>query len=284
MKIGAHVSAAGGLSKAIDRAQSIGAESIQLFASSPRGWSFKEISDSEINLFKEKIKVTNISPVFLHGIYLVNVGGKPELLHKSIDSLVRHMDAADKIGASGVIFHGGSHKGAGFQAVLDQCVSALKEVLDKTSPNVSLIIENSAGMGSHIGASFQEIGRLLEAIDNERMKVCIDTEHAFAAGYDLVDPVAIENVMEEFDREIGLTKLVSVHANDAKVGFGSGIDRHENIGEGHIGIKGFETIMAYPAYKNIPFILEVPGFDGKGPDKRNVDLLKTIRNKLEHIN
>jgi deoxyribonuclease-4 len=279
MKIGAHVSAAGGLSKAIDRAEIIGAESIQLFASSPRGWSFKEISDSEINLFREKIKVTNISPVFLHGIYLVNVGGKPELLHKSIGSLVTHMDAADKIGASGVIFHGGSHKGVGFEGVIDQCVKALKEVLDNTSPNVWLVIENSAGMGSHIGASFQEIGRLIKAIDNERMKVCIDTEHAFAAGYNLADPVAIDQVMEEFDREIGLAKLVAVHANDAKVGFGSGVDRHENIGEGHIGVKGFETIMAYPAYRDIPFILEVPGFDGKGPDKINVDLLKSIRKK-----
>ena len=98
------------------------------------------------------------------------------------------------------------------------------------------------------------------------MKVCIDTEHAFAAGYNLADPVAIDQVMEEFDREIGLAKLVAVHANDAKVGFGSGVDRHENIGEGHIGVKGFETIMAYPAYRDIPFILEVPGFDGKGPD------------------
>ncbi len=279
MKIGAHVSAAGGLSKAIDRAEIIGAESIQLFASSPRGWSFKEISDSEINLFREKIKVTNISPVFLHGIYLVNVGGKPELLHKSIGSLVTHMDAADKIGASGVIFHGGSHKGVGFEGVIDQCVKALKEVLDNTSPNVWLVIENSAGMGSHIGASFQEIGRLIKAIDDERMKVCIDTEHAFAAGYNLADPVAIDQVMEEFDREIGLAKLVAVHANDAKVGFGSGVDRHENIGEGHIGVKGFETIMAYPAYRDIPFILEVPGFDGKGPDKINVDLLKSIRKK-----
>ena len=168
MKIGAHVSAAGGLSKAIDRAEIIGAESIQLFASSPRGWSFKEISDSEINLFREKIKVTNISPVFLHGIYLVNVGGKPELLHKSIGSLVTHMDAADKIGASGVIFHGGSHKGVGFEGVIDQCVKALKEVLDNTSPNVWLVIENSAGMGSHIGAAFQEIGRLIKAIDDRK--------------------------------------------------------------------------------------------------------------------
>ena len=280
MKIGAHVSAAGGLSKAIDRAEIIGAESIQLFASSPRGWAFKEISDNEINLFREKIKVTNISPVFLHGIYLVNVGGKPELLHKSIGSLVTHMDAADKIGASGVIFHAGSHKGIGFDNVIDQCVKALKEVLDNTPPNVWLIIENSAGMGSHIGASFQEIGKLIKAIDNERMKVCIDTEHAFAAGYNLADPVAIEHVMEEFDREIGLSKLVSVHANDAKVGFGSGVDRHENIGEGQIGVKGFETIMAYPAYRDVPFILEVPGFDGKGPDKKNVDLLKSIRQKF----
>ena len=277
MKIGAHVSAAGGLPKAIGRAQEIGAETIQIFASSPRGWAFKPISDEQATKFRQRSAEADISPTFLHGIYLVNVGGGADLLQKSIDSLTRHMNVAGQIGASGVIFHGGSHKGVGFEGVKDQAVAALQEALSNSPHDVWLIIENSTGMGAHIGASFREIGSLIQAIDSPRVKVCLDTEHAFAAGYNLADPDGIEGVMEEFDNEIGLSRLIAVHANDAKVEFASGVDRHENIGEGYIGLKGFETIMKHPAFRDVPFILEVPGFDKKGPDKENVDRLKSIR-------
>lgn len=277
MKLGAHISTAGGLDKAIDRAQEIGAETIQIFASSPRGWAFKPVPEDRVLAFREKSEATGISPTFLHGIYLVNVGGTPDLVQKSIASLSEHMNVAGQIGAAGVIFHGGSHKGVGFDGILDQAAAALKEVLSSSPDEVSLIIENSAGMGSHIGASFREIGRLIDAIASPRVMVCLDTEHCFAAGYDLADPDGIDAVMEEFDREIGLSKLVAVHANDAKVEHGSGVDRHENIGEGFIGVKGFQVIMGHPAFRDVPFLLEVPGFDKKGPDKKNMDRLKAIR-------
>ena len=280
MRLGAHVSAAGGLSKAVDRAQEIGAETIQIFASSPRGWAFKPISEDQIISFREKSDATGIAPTFLHGSYLVNIGGQPELLRKSIDSLIQHMNVAGQLGAAGVIFHCGSHKGVGFDAVLEQAASALQEVLSNSPADVSLILENSAGMGAHIGASFGEIGGLITAIDSAQVKVCLDTEHCFAAGYNLADPDGIEGVMQEFDKEIGLSKLMAVHANDAKVNLGSGVDRHENIGEGFIGLKGFETIMAHPAFRNVPFLLEVPGTDKKGPDKENLDRLKKIRADL----
>ena len=281
MRLGAHVSAAGGLDKAIDRAQAIGAETIQIFASSPRGWAFKPIPEDRVIAFREKSEATGISPTFLHGIYLVSIGGSPDLLRMSIDSLSDHMNAAGQIGAAGVIFHSGSHKGAGFDAVLGQAVAGLKEVLSRSPADVWLIIENSAGMGDHIGASFGEIGRLMDAIASPQVMVCLDTEHCFAAGYDLTDPDGIDAVMEEFDREIGLSRLVAVHANDAKVQLGSGVDRHENIGDGHMGLKGFEVIMSHPAFRDVPFLLEVPGFDKKGPDKENVDRLKEIRRHLK---
>ena len=164
--------------------------------------------------------------------------------------------------------------------VLDQASAALRDVLAESPDDVLLIIENSAGMGSHIGASFAEIARMIEAVDDDRVKVCLDTEHTFAAGYNLADPDAIDDVMGEFDREIGLDKLVVVHANDAKVEFGSGVDRHENIGEGYIGIAGFEVIMGHPAFSDVPFILEVPGMDKKGPDKENMDRIKRVRDGL----
>ena len=280
MKIGAHVSTAGGLSNAIDRAQTIGAETIQIFASSPRGWAFKPVPEEQVTGFRDKAKDAGISPTFLHGIYLVNVGGQPDLVEKSIKSLTEHMTVAGQIGAAGVIFHGGSHKGVGFDAILGQAAAALKVVLDLSPSDVWLIIENSAGMGSQVGASFQEIGRLIEAVDSPQLMVCLDTEHTFAAGYNLADPEAIDSIVEEFDREIGLSKLVAVHANDAKVEHGSGVDRHENIGEGYVGIGGFEVIMGHPAFQDVPFLLEVPGADKKGPDKENVDRLKDIRKRL----
>jgi len=280
MELGAHVSAAGGVDKAVGRAADIGAEAIQLFASSPRGWRFRPIPDEKAESYKEKAASEGIGSTFLHGSYLVNIGGKPDLVVKSIDSLINHMNAAGQLGAKGVIFHSGSHKGVGFDAVFDQSINALTQVLDSTDDEVQLIIENCAGMGAQIGASFAELGRMIKAVDSPRLTICLDTEHAFAAGYNIADPEGLENAMAEFDAEIGLDKLVVVHANDAKVEFGSGIDRHENIGEGYIGIEGFETIMAHAAFADVPFLLEVPGTDRKGPDKPNLDRLKEIRARL----
>lgn len=280
MELGAHVSAAGGVDKAVGRAVSIGAEAIQLFASSPRGWKFRPIPDEKSEAFKEKAAEAGIGSTFLHGSYLVNIGGKPDHLEKSIGSLVNHMNAAAQIGARGVIFHSGSHKGVGFDAVFEQAIGALNQVLDSTDDSVQLIIENCAGMGAQIGASFVELGKLIKAVDSPRLTICLDTEHAFAAGYNIADAQGIKDAMDEFDAEIGLDKLVVVHANDAKVEFASGIDRHENIGEGYIGIAGFETIMAHPAFADVPFLLEVPGENRKGPDKPNLDRLKDIRSRL----
>ena len=280
MELGAHVSAAGGVDKAVGRAADIGAEAIQTFAASPRAWAFKPIADDKAAAYREKAAEAGIKSTFLHGSYLVNIGGKPDHVEKSVASLTNHMGAAAQIGAQGVIFHSGSHKGVGFDAVLDQAGVALKQVLDNTDDNVQLIIENCAGMGAQIGASFEELGRLIRAVGSDRLKICLDTEHAFAAGYNIADPQGIEKAMAEFDAEIGLDRLVVVHANDAKVEFASGVDRHENIGEGYIGIEGFETIMAHPAFADVPFLLEVPGMDKKGPDKPNLDRLKDIRKRL----
>ncbi|MDA0771228.1 MAG: hypothetical protein BZY79_00155 [SAR202 cluster bacterium Casp-Chloro-G4] len=280
MDLGAHVSTAGGISKAVERAQEIGAETIQIFASSPRAWAFKALAENQVLAFREGVEEAGIKSTFIHGLYLVNIGGTPELVEKSVIALGQTMHAAGQIGAEGVIFHSGSHKGVGFDAVLDQAADALTRVLAGSPPDVQLIIENCAGMGAQIGASFAELGRLMKAIDNPRLKICLDTEHAFAAGYNIADPDGIEGAMAEFDKEIGLDRLVVVHANDAKVEFASGVDRHENIGEGHIGIAGFETIMAHSAFQRVPFLLEVPGEDKKGPDKANLDRLKEIRRRL----
>ena len=157
---------------------------------------------------------------------------------------------------------------------------ALAEVLKQSPLDTQLIIENTAGMGNHICASFAEIGGVMKGLASPQVKVCLDTEHAFAAGYDVSQKDTLARAMEEFDKEIGLTNLAAVHANDAKVEFGSGVDRHENIGEGHIGVAGFEVIMAHPAFRDGPFLLEVPGTDKKGPDREQLDRVKDIRARV----
>ncbi|MBI4199260.1 MAG: deoxyribonuclease IV [Chloroflexi bacterium] len=281
MRIGAHVSTAGGLDKAIDRAKELGAEAIQCFCSSPQGWAFKPVPPGQAKSFSEKARAADVQPVFLHGIYLVNLGAESqENLTKGIDSLVNYTTAASAMGAQGVIFHPGSHKGVGYEGVFRQTVASLKEVLARSPRDVWLIIENSAGMGSHIGSKFEEIGRILRALEDPRLKVCLDTQHLFAAGHPVADRPGLEKTMQEFDRAVGLASLVAVHANDSKVPFASGVDRHENIGQGAIGLAGFEVILAHPAFRHVPFLLEVPGFDNKGPDRANVDILKAVRAKV----
>ncbi len=281
MRIGAHVSASGGIEKAIDRAVEIGAECVQIFASGPQSWRFKPPPEDNVLAFREKAEKADVGPNFLHGIYLVNLGSpQPENLDRSRAALVNYLNVASMIGAQGVIFHSGSHKGAGLEAVFDETVARLAQVLAESPEDTQLIIENCAGMGNQIGASFGDIGRIMAALASPRVKVCLDTQHSYAAGYDVASREGLERTMDEFDREIGFEHLVAVHANDSKIPFGGGVDRHENIGQGNIGLEGFELIMAHPAFRDVPFLLEVPGDERKGPDVPNVQRLKEIRERV----
>ena len=279
MKIGAHVSTSGGISKAVGRGQEIGCEALQIFGSSPQSWAFREIPEAEIEAFRQNMADTGMGPVFLHAIYLVNLGtNRPDVLEKGIDSLAAHLNLANRLGADGLIFHPGSHGGVGFEGVLPQVADSIRKALDKAPDGPCLAVENMAGMGKHIGARFEELGAILDAVDDERLKICLDTQHSFAAGYDLT-------IGRGYRRHAGpawtpgpaRTNVVAIHANDSKRVCGSGVDRHDNIGEGFIGESGFAVFMGHPAFANVPFLLEVPGFEGKGPDRRNVDILKEIR-------
>jgi len=281
MKIGAHVSASGGISKAVGRGVAIGCETIQIFGSSPQSWAFKPIPDSEIEAFRQSASESGLGPVFLHAIYLINMGTADQgSLAKGIDSLINYMTLAADIGAGGIIFHPGSHKGAGYDAIFEQAVESIKRVLDRSPEGPYLCLENMAGMGQHIGAKLRELGDIIKAVDNPRLRICLDTQHSFAAGYDLRTQEGVDMMMAEFDETIGVDKLAAVHANDSKQPCGSGVDRHDNIGEGLIGEAGFEAIMGHPAFRDVPFFLEVPGFEGKGPDQRNIDILKNIRYRV----
>lgn len=196
------------------------------------------------------------------------------------------MNMAAQLQMAGVIFHLGSHKGIGFEKCLNQIVKAIHTILATVTTNLPidqnavtkpyLILETSAGAGGNIGGRFEELGKILKAVSDERLKVCLDTQHTFTAGYDLASKLGLEKTLFEFNKEIGLKNLAVIHLNDSKTELASQKDRHENIGEGFIGTKGFARIINHPKLKSIPFILEVPGFSGNGPDRENIQMLKNL--------
>ena len=189
MRIGAHVSSSGGISKAIDRGLEIGCETIQIFGSAPQSWAFKPIPESEIEAFKEQAAEADLGPVFFHAIYLINMGNpNPENVEKGVKSLVNYMKLAESIGAAGVIFHPGSHGGKGYEAVLPQTVEAINRVLDDSPEGPILALENMAGMGQHIGARFDELGGILKAVGSPRVGICLDTQHSFAVARQVQPP------------------------------------------------------------------------------------------------
>ncbi|MEE9277190.1 MAG: deoxyribonuclease IV [Dehalococcoidia bacterium] len=276
--IGAHVSTAGHIDIAAENAEKIGAEAVQIFGAAPQQWRRKEHPPEDIAAFREKMAAADIGPNFIHAIYLVNLASADaELVRKGVDALIADMRLASALGIAGVIFHVGSHKGAGFRATLPQIAEAMRAVLEDSPDDVWLCIENNAGTGNSVGSSFQEIGAIMDAVDSGRVKVCLDTCHAHSAGYNFAEPEAFHLAMSEFGREIGLSNLVAVHANDSKTPFRSRRDRHENIGRGSIGLSAFGDLIRHPAFARATWLLEVPGFEGGGPDALNVRILKALR-------
>ncbi len=282
MKIGAHVSTAGGLITAFDRAEAIGAECVQIFESAPQQWGTARLEDAQVDAFRERMAASGLGPLFIHGKYLMNLASADaKILKTSTSTLRSSLNIAGRIGAKGVVFHTGSHKGTGFESVLEQVCAAATTALTEADNDALMIFENAAGQQGTIGSKFSDLGQILKRVDNPRAKVCIDTCHAFAAGYDFSNAEGVATALEELDREIGFGNIAAMHCNDSKGALGSGRDLHENIGEGNIGRAGFEALLAHPALADVPFLLEVPGYKidgaGKGPDKPNIDLMKEIR-------
>lgn len=274
-RIGAHVSAAGNLALSFERAGEIGAQTTQIFISPPQQWLQIDHQTEVIEQYQRKGENSQIKPNFIHAAYLINLASpKVDLLKKSINWLIYAQNTAEKLGIEGTILHIGSYKDTTREKALDQVVQATQEIL-KNSNNVKLILENSAGSGNLIGDSFSEIGEIIKRVNDPRLKVCLDTQHAFASGYDIRTPQELEKTLAEFDREVGLKNLIAIHANDSKTEFNSKKDRHENIGKGFIGLETFRNLINHPKLQNIPFILEVPG-DGSGPDTNNIKLLKSL--------
>ncbi|MCK9486994.1 MAG: deoxyribonuclease IV [Dehalococcoidia bacterium] len=287
IQVGGHVSSSGGLYRAVERALEREMEAMQIFVSAPQTWRATNHSDEDCARFREAHAAAGLGEVWIHNIYLANLATEtPEQLEKSVGSVVNAMRIAERIGAQGVVLHTGSHRGQGLEAVQDQVVGAITRILDEAPGEALLALETMAGQGGAIGTRFEEIGALIGAVGSPRLQACVDTAHSFAAGYAIHTADGLDEAMREFDAYIGLDRLAVVHANDSKIPLGGFRDRHENIGDGHIGTEGFEAIMAHPAFQGRAFLLEVPGIateakpKGDGPDAENAQRLKAIRDRV----
>ena len=276
--LGAHVDSSGGLHVAFRRAAEMGADAIQVHPTPPHYWGSPKLDEDRIARFREAADAAGRPPFYFHAVYLINLAGDDALLRQRSEStLAGYLRAADELAIDGVIFHTGSHKGAGFDACLPTIVGHLKRVMERADPaHARLLIENNAGMGGCVGARFEEIRTLLDAIDDPRVRACFDTCHAFASGYDERTPEAARATIDEWERVVGLEYLEVVHCNDSQTGLGSNRDRHANIGQGEIGEDGFRALLHEPRLAGKPFILEVPGFDGRGPDAANLEVLRRL--------
>jgi len=278
MLIGGHVSIAGGLDKAISRGEAQGFEVIQTFASSPRSFSAINYTPEQINAFNKAFRESKtVKQLFFHSIYLINLASdKKSLVDLSIKVLIDYLRFGEKVNCSGTVFHLGSSKDLKFEDVKEQVILAIKQILKSSPDNQWLIMEFAAGSGHIIGDSLEEMAYLFNRVNSKKLKVCIDTQHLWASGVNVADKHKFAIWLKQLDQQIGIENMVCAHMNDSKSPLGSRLDRHENIGMGLIGKEGFTNIVNQPLLQDKPFIMEVPGIGGKGPDKENADLLKSL--------
>lgn len=286
-KIGAHVSASGGLEKAIQRAYEIGANCAQIFSGSPRIWRRKELGTFDTTkMFSEREKLF-VGPIFTHSPYLVNLASdNPDILRKSFDALRYDLQFDSLIKGSGIIVHLGSHTGRGWDSVKNQVAEQILKLLESTPENSTFLVENSAGQNGKLCSDFNHIRWLIDEINTKsqgkykkRVGWCFDTCHAYASGYALgesIESLISRSATQEITNLGLFSELKCIHVNDSKDSFHSGRDRHDNLGKGNIPASDLAYFLNFPEVRKIPLILEVPGFDGNGPDEKNIQILKNI--------
>jgi len=278
--LGAHLSTSGGIHTAVDRAEAIGAESLQIFTQSPRMWRPTAHDPANVERFKERRAEAGLGAVLCHAIYLVNLASPDdELYEKSVATLETTVDVACSLEADGVVFHVGSHLGAGFEAGLERAVPAIARALERCSDTTWLLLENSAGAGGTIGRSVDELVALFEALEGHpRLGLCLDSCHLWVSGVDVTDADEWERVLADVDGRVGLDRLRALHVNDARDGLGSNRDRHANVGEGVLG-DGLAVFLGNPRLQGLPAVLEVPGPDGHGPDADEIRKLRELHER-----
>jgi deoxyribonuclease IV len=293
VRFGAHVSASGGISKAIGRGVELGCESLQVFTHNPRTWRPINHTDAEIAAFRAGAAEAGMGPLLSHGLYLINLGapdrevptgppGKPatktrNIYRASIESLVQHLIVGEALGLDGVVLHVGSCKGTTEGEAIERIGAGIAEAFEAAPGRCCVFLENTAGAGDTIGRSFAQLRAVADAVGwPERLAFCLDSQHLFASGYPVHEPGGIDVVLDDFDATVGIDRLRCLHLNDSLTAFGSNRDRHANIGEGEIGEAGMRYILGAPALQALPVILEVPGSDGKGADLENMERARRL--------
>lgn len=288
MKIGCHVSIAGGIEKSVIRAQKLGINTMQIFSKNSLTWKERTYTTEEVSNFQKNLIQANIHPVFIHASYLINLASPDETIYrKSIDAFFEEMKRTELLLANlyqpYLIVHPGSHRGSGEKEGISRIIRALNRIVEKGNAlkyRTVVLLENTSGSGSSLGNTFLQLRNMMRGINRKQnIGICLDTCHVFAAGYNLANKEGIRRMIEDLERFIGLEKLKVIHLNDSRYPLGSRKDRHMHIGEGYIGKSGFKTIVNYSSLKNIPFILETPK-ENEEDDRRNIYFVKKLRNSF----
>src|SRR6478752_10462524 len=278
MLIGAHVSTAGGLANAIERGETLGCESIQIFNQSPRMWRPTKYGEEDFIAFREAMESSSVDAVVIHAVYLINCATKDsELRKKSLASLTNALRIGDAIGAAGVVLHPGAQKGEPLGPSIKRAAKMIAAAL-KDSDSCPLLLEQTAGHKGLLGRDFDQTADLIEgAGGGKRLGLCLDSCHLFVPGYDITDDAHLKAVVDEADEKVGLERLRCLHVNDAAAPLGSCRDRHANIGKGEMGKKGLAAFLSEPRFEGLPAPLETPGPNKKGPDRKEVLAARRLR-------
>jgi len=285
MLLGCHLSIGKGFTGAIEAAENLGINALQIFSHNASSWKMKTITKEAASSFQTRFKNSSVEVVVIHTMYLLNPASPDEVLfERSVAALEQEVKRAGILGIDRIVTHLGAQKGSGIEAGIARIVAALDRVIASETfssyKGVEILLENTAGTGTTMGASFSELGAIISALsDASRVGICLDTCHAFAAGYELRTFEGLAETLEALDLEVGLGRLKVIHLNDSKYPLGSRHDRHAHIGYGEIGMEGFSLIVNHKALHDLPFILETPKqFDGQADaDRINLDLVRSLR-------
>jgi deoxyribonuclease-4 len=279
-EIGAHMSIAGGLHQALERGRAVGCGAVQIFLKNQRRWAATPLEAEEIRLFRAARRHTGIRRVFAHSSYLINLASPhPSAWAQAVTAFTDELERAEALGLSCVVIHPGSHLGAGLEAGLRRVIAALDETLARTSGyRIKVALENTAGGGNSVGRTFAELATLIDgAARPERIGVCVDTCHLFAAGYDVRTEAGYGRAMTECESAVGRRRVLAFHLNDARAPLGSGLDRHEHIGRGFLGLAPFRFLLNDRRFARVPKVLETPKKPEPTADLRNLAILRRLR-------
>jgi len=280
MLIGAHVSPAGGVAKAVERGVERGCHAIQIFNQNPRAWKPREYASEEVEAFHAAIDGSEVEALLIHAVYLLNCASDDrEIRDKSLASLVASLEAGDRLGAHAVVLHPGSAKAGDVGSAIARAGVVIREALAQTD-RCPLHLENTAGAGGTLGRSFSELAALLEAAGgSDRLGLCLDSCHLLASGYDIRTAEGLTSTLEECVEKVGVERVGSLHLNDSQMPLGSNRDRHADVGLGELGEEGCAVFLSEPRFDGLPCLLETPGPDKKGPSSEQIALTRRLRER-----